>query len=76
MPSSLLTDLDPLPGLSQFKDINDNVIVHLVHTQGVKVTVRLEIEANHADRFDMNVARTVRENANTFSFKKPASEND
>lgn len=69
-------ELDPLTGLAQFKDINDNVIAHLVQTQGAKVTVRLDIEANHREGFDTNTQRTVRENATTLGMRNPSFEDE
>jgi hypothetical protein len=69
-------ELDPLTGFSQFKDINDSVIAHLVQTQGAKVRVRLDIEASHSEGFDKGVQRTVRENANTLGVSNPSFEED
>ena len=71
-----VVQLDPMTGLTQFKDINDNVILHLVQTQGAKVTVRLDIEATHREGFDSTVQRTVRENAKTLNLKDAAFEDE
>ena len=69
-------ELDALLGLAQFKDINDNVIAHLVQKLGANVTVRLDIEATHPTGFDTSLQRTVRENANTLGFASASFEDE
>lgn len=69
-------ELDALLGLSEFKEINDNVIAHLVQKLGANVTVRLDIEATHPSGFDPGLQRTVRENANTLGFKAAGFEDE
>ncbi len=69
-------ELDALLGLAQFKDINDNVIAHLVQKLGAHVTVRVDIEASHPTGFDTSLQRTVRENANTLGFATASFEDE
>ena len=56
----------PLPDAQK---IVENVIQHLVGTQGAKVNVTLLIDAEHEDGFEANVSRTVQENCNSLNFE-------
>lgn len=69
-------ELDAMLGLAEYKEINDNVIAHLVQKLGANVTVRLDIEATHPDGFDTTLQRTVRENANTLGFATASFEDE
>ena len=55
----------PLPDAQK---IVENVIQHLVGTQGANVNVTLMIDAEHEDGFEANVSRTVQENCNALNF--------
>lgn len=57
-----------------FKDISDEVLHHLKNSMNSKVTVRIEIEAEHPAGFSEHVVRTVRENAATLKFDQAGFE--
>lgn len=57
-----------------FKQINDEILSHLATTDGVQLTVRVEIEAVTPAGFDDTRVRTVSENANTLKFEQSGFE--
>lgn len=57
-----------------FKKVADEVLAHLAATPGVKLTVRIEIEAITSTGFDEGKARTVAENAKTLKFEQSGFE--
>jgi predicted AAA+ superfamily ATPase len=59
-----------------FKKISDEVIAHLAAAPGVRLTVRLEIEASTPEGFDDARARTVSENATQLKFDQSAFEEE
>ncbi|MGD5408116.1 hypothetical protein QUS89_22755, partial [Xanthomonas citri pv. citri] len=58
-----------------FKNLADEVLVHLAQ-DGVRLTVRIEIEAISRDGFSEAQVRTVRENATTLKFEQHGFEVD
>jgi len=53
--------------------VADEVLAHL-RTEGVHLTVRVEIEATSTTGFDETKVRTVSENANTLKFEQSGFE--
>ena len=63
--------LDPLDPVMKMSDVLDNVISIFTAKPGVKVTVKLDIEASTATAFDKNtVVRPVSENSKTLGFSQ------
>lgn len=58
-----------------FKKVADEILTHLAQP-GVKLTVRLEIEAEADDGFDESKVRTVSENATTLKFDQSGFEKE
>ena len=67
-------DLSPDKYAADFKKIHDEVLSHLAGTPGVKLSVRIEIEAIAANGFDDNKVRTVKENADVLKFDQAGFE--
>lgn len=59
-----------------FKDLADEVLLHLRSQPGSTVTVRVEIEANHPGGYPEHIVRTVSENATTLKFDQSGFEAD
>ncbi len=59
-----------------FKDLADEVLLHLRSQPGATVTVRVEIEANHPGGYPEHIVRTVSENATTLKFDQSGFETD
>jgi hypothetical protein len=55
---------------TDFKKIVDEVLAHLAATDGVALTVRVEVHAEAAGGFDTSKIRTVSENARTLRFEE------
>jgi hypothetical protein len=55
---------------TDFKKIVDEVLAHLAATDGVALTVRVEVHAEAACGFDSSKIRTVSENARTLKFEE------
>lgn len=67
-------DLSPDKYAADFKKIHDEVLSHLAGTPGVKLSVRIEIEAIATGGFDDNKVRTVKENADVLKFDQAGFE--
>jgi hypothetical protein len=66
-------ELNPDLYTVDFKKVADEVLAHL-RTEGVHLTVRVEIEATSTTGFDEAKVRTVSENANTLKFEQSGFE--
>lgn len=68
-------ELDPIRYTLDFKQIADEVLVHLAKP-GRNVTVRVEIEAEDQSGFDESTVRTVKENAAVLRFTESGFESE
>lgn len=56
-------ELDPISAGLDFSNIMDEVVSNFTSKPGVKVTLKLDIEAHSDQPFDTNLVRTVKENS-------------
>jgi predicted AAA+ superfamily ATPase len=61
-------ELSPAKAKSDFINVVDEVLDHLVKNPGTKVTIKLEIEAECSQGFGESLQRTIKENCNTLKF--------
>ena len=66
-------DLDPNRPVKDLQPIIDSVIGELLRTDGVNISLRLEIEATAPNGFKADDAAVVRDNARTLKFKPEAT---
>ncbi|MDB5438829.1 MAG: superfamily helicase, family [Caulobacteraceae bacterium] len=66
-------ELNPDRPVRDLQPIIDSVISELLRADGVKLTLRLEIEATAAGGFDADDAAVVRDNAKTLKFRPEAT---
>ena len=66
-------DLDPNRPVRDLQPIIDSVISELMRADGVKLTLRLEIEATAPEGFKAEDAAVVRDNARTLKFRAEAT---
>ncbi|MCU0753612.1 MAG: DUF499 domain-containing protein [Xanthomonadales bacterium] len=62
------TELDPILAKKQFADLVDEVIQQFTAQPGVKVRIRLDIEAESTQGFSEGLQRAVRENCRVLKF--------
>ena len=60
--------LDPESAKFQFGQVVDELLMHFTTKSGVKVVVKVDIEAENGSGFDEGTMRTVRENARVLGF--------
>ena len=62
--------------MRDFGSISDAVLAHLVTQRGVKVKLRIEIEAELPSGFTAEFVRVVTENGNALKFTQQSFETD
>ncbi|MBR6471930.1 MAG: ATP-binding protein [Victivallales bacterium] len=67
-------ELDPISGGLKFQDIMSEVIQHFASRTEVKVTLKLDIDAESSSPFDTSLERIVKENGSTLGIKGEFSE--
>jgi hypothetical protein len=66
-------ELSPDRPVKDLQPIIDSVIAELLRTDGVRISIRLEVEATAPGGFDPDDAAVVRDNARTLKFKNEAT---
>ena len=61
--------MNPVQPKVQFMDIVDEVVLQFTQRPGVKVTIKIEIQAEAEAGFDENLQRAVKENCTVLKFK-------
>ena len=62
-------ELDSLRGTMQFANIMDELVSHFTSKTGIKVTLKLDIEAQSNKPFDAELERTIKENGTVLGIK-------
>ncbi len=69
-------EIKPHTALKEMKDVVDEVLMYLIQRPNTEVKISIEMEADCSDMqgFDVNIVRTVTENATTLKFKNKGFE--